>query len=102
LTGVKSFSENYADDEDDNNPLGIIHIAIFYATWLIVEIVHQIRLRKLRRIAENRSSFELKDNVRKVFTLDEFKGLIMKGKQLVILDDLVLDIKNYVLNHPGG
>lgn len=34
--------------------------------------------------------------------MSEFKELVAAGRQLVILDDMVLDIKNYVLNHPGG
>ena len=28
--------------------------------------------------------------------------MIAEGRQLVLLDDLIIDIKNYALNHPGG
>ena len=35
-------------------------------------------------------------------TITEFKNLVKKGRKLVILDDLVLDVSTYLYNHPGG
>lgn len=45
LFGVFSYEYNYGEGELDGssghiNPLGVVHLAIFYATWLVVEIVH--------------------------------------------------------------
>ena len=34
--------------------------------------------------------------------MDEFKSLLNEGRKLVILDDLVIDVKSYMVNHPGG
>jgi cytochrome b involved in lipid metabolism len=31
-----------------------------------------------------------------------FEELVLKGKHLFILDDLVLDLTDYIPNHPGG
>ena len=39
---------------------------------------------------------------RQVITLKYFKELIKEGRMLVLLDDLIIDIKNYIPNHPGG
>jgi cytochrome b involved in lipid metabolism len=35
-------------------------------------------------------------------THDEFKARVEKGEKLVILDNLVLDVKGYSNHHPGG
>lgn len=32
----------------------------------------------------------------------QFNQLISQGRQLVILDELIIDIKSYIANHPGG
>ena len=33
---------------------------------------------------------------------DEFEALIKKGRKLVILDDMVLDLEQFLGKHPGG
>jgi len=33
---------------------------------------------------------------------DEFQARVQKGEQLVVLEDVVLDVKNFVHDHPGG
>lgn len=35
-------------------------------------------------------------------TLEEFNALVEKGRQLVILDNLVLDVAPFLKCHPGG
>ena len=37
-----------------------------------------------------------------VITLDEFKQRISEGEKLCILDEFVLDVSKFSLNHPGG
>lgn len=37
-----------------------------------------------------------------VISEDEFEQKIKNGERLVILDNLVLDLTNYELFHPGG
>jgi cytochrome b involved in lipid metabolism len=37
-----------------------------------------------------------------VMNLDDFKMKISNGEKLVILDDMVLDVSKYMVNHPGG
>lgn len=35
-------------------------------------------------------------------TAQEFQLALVSGRQLVILDDLVLDVSKFIENHPGG
>ena len=35
-------------------------------------------------------------------TQQEFQSLVSKGRKLVILDDLVLDVESFLTRHPGG
>jgi cytochrome b involved in lipid metabolism len=35
-------------------------------------------------------------------TDDEFNALVAKGRKLVILDNLVLDVEQFLIRHPGG
>lgn len=37
-----------------------------------------------------------------IMDVNEFKERVLKGQQLVILDDLVLDVTKFMPNHPGG
>lgn len=96
LTGVMSYSNNFSGQ---STPIGIVHVAIFYGLWLIIEIIHQIRLRMLAKSVAGDDHSEQEE---RIYSMEEFNLLIAKGRQLVILDDLILDIKNYIHNHPGG
>ena len=33
---------------------------------------------------------------------EEFENLVKKGRKLVILDDMVLDVGQFIRHHPGG
>ena len=35
-------------------------------------------------------------------TLDQFEDLILAGRKLVILDDMICDVEPFLLTHPGG
>ena len=35
-------------------------------------------------------------------SIGEFNTRVSQGEKLVILDDLVLDMRPYLYNHPGG
>lgn len=41
-------------------------------------------------------------NTDNIITLEDFDALLKKGEKLVILDDLVLDIRWFMGEHPGG
>jgi len=52
-----------------------------------------------RRIAAQQDPFVQPNTF---LTLEEFTNLVEKGRQLVILDDLVLDVAPFLHCHPGG
>ena len=45
---------------------------------------------------------EIGKNKYKVITLAKFENKISRGKKLVLIDDLILDVGTFMYNHPGG
>jgi cytochrome b involved in lipid metabolism len=91
FTGILYYNDDYSANE---SPLGIVHIIAFFALFTVCELIYQIY--QCRRPAR----FILPE---KTMTSDEFNKLVHEQKtSLVILDDLVLDVSDYMSNHPGG
>ncbi len=74
--------------------MGIIDIVVFFALLIVIEIYYQIyqwRRAKHHKIPDA------------TMTTDEFHRRVReKSQNLVILDELVLDVTEYMENHPGG
>jgi cytochrome b involved in lipid metabolism len=58
----------------------------------VFEIWHQITLR-------GETPYQKSE---KLITSDELEYRVEKGEKLVILDDMVLDVSNWMIHHPGG
>jgi cytochrome b involved in lipid metabolism len=90
VTGVITYNSS----NSPRSPLGIIEIVIFFALLIIMEVIYQVYQRKRPQ------PFKIPE---KTMTVEEFnKNVAEKGKMLVILDDLVIDVADYMENHPGG
>ena len=72
--------------------LGISQMAVFYGLFLILEISFQIFKRKKFQFKE--PSYTM--------SREEFRRNCEEGKELVILDDLVLNVGQFAKFHPGG
>lgn len=90
LTGLFAYADEAS--EDAVAVLGYLSLALFVIVWAIFEIVYQVKQRK-------EEEFEYP---KQFCTMEEFDKYIEQGMQLVILDDLVLNVKNYAPYHPGG
>lgn len=66
--------------------------SLFFVLLLIGEIRHQLMLRK-------EVAFVVPDSN---MTRQEFNEEIAKGTRLVLIDDIVLDVGDFVDQHPGG
>ena len=80
----------------------IAHVVFFVFSFVILEAIYRMKLRKeapfdVKKLNSNQVSGE----ERRV-TVSEFKKRIENGEYLVILDDLVLDVRRFVDDHPGG
>lgn len=74
-----------------------IELGVFVGIILIFEIIYRIYLTK--ELPLEPTSIENK----KFISLNEFKDRVEnKGEKLVILDDYVLDLGNFLNLHPGG
>lgn len=89
LLGVIQWNENYSTYA---NPLGIVNIVVYFGIVLILEFVFQ--LVKLSKPLPYKTPIAN-------MTLEEFnQRSALEG--LVLLDDLVLDVSDYMNSHPGG
>jgi hypothetical protein len=71
------------DNEDERSPLGIIHITVFFAIWLVVEVIYQIYKRRISKFHQPQC----------MISSEEFEERVINGEQICILNDLVLDLK---------
>jgi hypothetical protein len=75
--------------QPDKSPfLGVIHLAVFMLLFMVFEIYYRINLGKEDKFVEDMKSLS-------VITSDQFTDRINAGEKLVILDDLVLDVKSF-------
>ncbi|CDW77376.1 UNKNOWN [Stylonychia lemnae] len=90
VLGVLKYSQYFLDRP---SPLGYIHIAFFGFLWIAFETYHQLHLRSKKSELKKKS---------KVISLYQFNQLVSLGRQLVILDDKIIDVESFLDNHPGG
>jgi hypothetical protein len=70
----------------------ILNFFGFWGTLLVFEIYHRKRLMREDPFTKVQNSMSEK----------EFNELVNQGRKLMILDELVLDVENYISWHPGG
>lgn len=64
----------------------------FFVLWFIAEIIFQIYKRR-------ETLFKVPSVI---ISKDDFKKRVSNGERLMILDDFVIDLKSFLMNHPGG
>ena len=75
-----------------DSPLGIINISVFLGIWGLLEARYQIEKRK--------KPVFLGESI--PMSVETYNQRLRMGEKLVILDDLVLDLRHYIGSHPGG
>ena len=88
LFGILKYTRFFGLD----NLIGIIYTIAFFLVCLMSEIIFQV-------ISRGRDAFVDPDQK---ITNEEFREKVEAGEKLVILDDLVLDVRPFMKNHPGG
>ena len=74
--------------------LAIVNVISFFALLLVCELCHQ------KFIRGPAVEFSLPE---RVMTREQFeKSVFEGGEKYVILDDMVLDVKDFIFKHPGG
>lgn len=86
---------SYCNNRNIDTNLHKIQIALFFGTLLLLEVWHQLFLRR------NLKDVLIYDPCTSM-TLDQFDKLLAEGRKLVILDDRIIDLDNFEQNHPGG
>ena len=93
VTGIYTYRNFY----ESELMLEWIELGVFIGIILFFEIVYQIYL--MREVSLGPNKIEYK----KFISFDEFKDRVeKKGEKLVILDDYILDVTNFLTLHPGG
>jgi hypothetical protein len=90
LTGIYDFFIAY--EPSLAWPLVIANTVLTIVVAGFCEMIYQAKLKKEKEIKRPDATL----------TLKEFEKLVSRGHKLVILDDLVLDVKDYTQLHPGG
>ncbi len=76
-----------------------------YLPWIILHLVlYALILGSLeyfhRKAAKKEVNFP--KSAKKIISTEQFEAELVKGRNLVLLDDMVLDIDSYMYQHPGG
>lgn len=67
--------------------------------WLVSVIYGEYKYRsRIRNGVEFKTIFDIKRSMNRA----EFDNAVMRGQKLVILDNLVVDVHEYMSQHPGG
>lgn len=79
-----------------NIPRGVmwcaINIGVFWIPLGLLESLHQRNLKLLHPFNKPRDTLDQ----------DDFNRLVFQGRQLAVVDDLVVDLSSFVGKHPGG
>jgi len=97
LTGIKIYYRKYSGTSDQEGLtfiLFFLHLGGHVVLFAVLEIVF--------RLWRNKSGALTSKDPVKTITSFEYEELVKEGKQLCILDDLVLDVGRYASRHPGG
>ena len=92
LTGVITYNTEATDSTDST--LGSINLGIFILVWVTLELGRQYKTRALT-VKYRAGGLEKID-------MPTFDSKLLSGAQLVVLDDLVLEVGDYMRAHPGG
>ena len=71
------------------------NIFVWFLALLIGETWHQYRIKTGVPL---KSKFDVKESMSRA----EFDSAVHKGRKLIIVDDLVVDVEEYITHHPGG
>ena len=93
FTGVTYYSKTYGN-EHIGLTLAIISPILFVFGVVVGELNYQLKLRKKKGFF----SYDIPSSISR----EEFDQRISDGEKLLILDDLVLDVKGFEKEHPGG
>lgn len=74
-------------------PLEALHIISYVVVLAFLEYLYQKDLSNEEPFASKHVN---------AISLEEFNALVSRGRKLVIVDDLVLDVSKFLDNHPGG
>ena len=67
-------------------------VTFFFGILIVGEIIHRKTLNKIVPFKE----------VEEMIDEEEFRKQISEGKDLVLLDNMVLDVSKFIFHHPGG
>mmetsp|Transcript_1317 Transcript_1317/g.1691 ORF Transcript_1317/g.1691 Transcript_1317/m.1691 type:complete len:290 (-) Transcript_1317:1036-1905(-) len=87
---------DYPPWNDGFNIRFFLHQGFFVVMCVLLEVLHQCKLRS------ERPFLAASAKVGEAYTVADFKSRVANGEQLVVLDDMVLDVKGYLDDHPGG
>ncbi len=73
----------------------VSNVLFFFCLLVLFEIRHQ-------RILRSEVPFKSADVLQKSFSKQSFESEIRAGSKLVIIDNLVLDVSEFISVHPGG
>lgn len=93
ITGIKMQRPDMGID----TPIEWIQLAVLVVIVITFEIWHQ-------RAANTEIPFKaaIVSSENRLITSVEFESLIRSGQELVIIDDMVIDVSRFMLQHPGG
>jgi len=93
FTGIYHYRHH--GDHKFDLPLEWIHVGAMIGIFALAEFIYRMNF-------SNESSFVSSRKDLLLITVENFNKRVERGEALVILDDLVLDIKKYQWDHPGG
>lgn len=94
ITGIMRRTHIGMNDQPKRIALVILNVIFFFGPLIFWEIRHQIRLR-------NPSALKSDLNLESMSRI-EFDTHIANGRKLVVLDNYVLDLGEFISVHPGG
>lgn len=94
ITGIYRRTVIGMNDQPKRIGLIVANVVLFFGPILVMEIVHQIRL---RRPVALKPRLELPSMSR-----SDFDNKVATGSKYVVIDNLVLDLQEFVGVHPGG
>jgi len=71
-----------------------VHVIVFFVAIIVIEGLFQKFKRGETPFVEPTSE--------EVITTEEFNKRVVGGEQLVLLDDLIVDVSEFMREHPGG
>ncbi|CDW73578.1 cytochrome b5-like heme steroid binding domain containing protein [Stylonychia lemnae] len=83
---------NYTKNNVNGSVLAFVHTSFYFFILIVYESAYRYFSKKVVPIREHEITMDY----------EEFYNRILKGEKLVILNDKVLDVGNYMTAHPAG